>query len=284
MTAREVGLDLGSVRGECVHPIPTTSATPLATSRNVATTSPLSELAGADSTLPNPASVLEQRKDLIQATQPIVIITESGREMMAGMLTAATESAQGLLLTVAEVVGMGCTHSPRTEPKSKPTSLAVILYALEAKLNAILDKLTHIIGGKSECDVELLKPILEEIHTILVAVFEEVKGLIGLSIEVILTFEGAVLSIEKVTSILVAVLVLLFKIIALICGVLNAAGLKVVAALLASISAVVANILGVIFHVLVDLLACLRPHLDDIIKILIKLEFEAVLKVLQVHQ
>jgi len=261
-----------------------TSATPLATSRNVATTSPLSELAGADSTLPNPASVLEQRKDLIQATQPIVIMTESGRAMMAGMLTAATESAEGLLLTVAEVVGMGCTHSPRTEPKSKPTSLAVILYALEAKLNAILDKLTHIIGGKSECDVELLKPILEEIHAILVAVFEEVKGLIGLSIEVILTFEGAVLSIEKVASILVTVLALLFKIIALICGVLNAAGLKVVAALLASISAVVANILGVIFHVLVDLLACLRPHLDDIIKILIKLEFEAVLKVLQVHQ
>jgi hypothetical protein len=85
--------------------------------------------------------VLEQRKDLIQATQPIVIMTESGREMMAGMLTAATESAEGLLLTVAKVVGLG-EHCARTEPESKPTSLAVILYALEAKLNIILDKLS----------------------------------------------------------------------------------------------------------------------------------------------
>jgi hypothetical protein len=119
-----------------------TSATPLATPRDVATTTPLSGLAAAGGTLPKPASVLEQRKDLIDATQPIVIITDSGKQMMAGMLTAATQSAEGLLLTVAEVVGFGCAHSPRTEPKSKPTSLAVILYALEAKLNIILDKLS----------------------------------------------------------------------------------------------------------------------------------------------
>jgi hypothetical protein len=260
-----------------------TSASPLATPRDIATSNPLNGAVGVAGVLPGRA--LEQRKDFTDATRPIVVITESGKQMMTGMLVAAAETAEGLLITVADVIGLGSGHEHEHEHHKrtdKPTSLPLILLKLEADLKVILQKIISVIGGKDHCDVDLLKPLLEEVHALLAIVLEDVKGLIGLAIEVILCLDGKVLAVVDVAKILAAVLALLCKILVLICGVLDAVGLKAIAALLASISTVVAAILHVVFELVVDLLHCLSPLIGDVVKILINLKLDAILDVLKV--
>jgi len=258
-----------------------TSASPLATPRDIATSNPLNGAVGVAGVLPGRA--LEQRKDFTDATRPIVVITESGKQMMTGMLVAAAETAEGLLITVADVIGLGSGHEHEHHKRTdKPTSLPLILLKLEADLKVILQKIISVIGGKDHCDVDLLKPLLEEVHALLAIVLEDVKGLIGLAIEVILCLDGKVLAVVDVAKILAAVLALLCKILVLICGVLDAVGLKAIAALLASISTVVAAILHVVFELVVDLLHCLSPLIGDVVKILINLKLDAILDVLKV--
>jgi len=170
-------------------------------------------------------------------------------------------------------------HGKRGEPKPEPDSLPVILLALEAKLQDISKRLIDLVGEKTNCDVEIVSPILKELHSILLAVVASLTALIGLPLKVVLALSGKILTTLDIANLLCKVLTLLTSILVLV---VKAVGLGAATPLITLIAGVVAQILTVVLKLVVDLLPVLVPLLKEVIAILIKLKLGAILTVLKV--
>ncbi|KAG6838433.1 hypothetical protein C0991_011679 [Blastosporella zonata] len=106
---------------------------------------------------------------------------------------------------------------------------------------------TAIVKGKVNVDVELLKPIIADVHDILAGALVSVKLLIGSPVDFILTLDGKVLAAVDVCHILISVLVLVHSILACVLHVVAAASIKVVTPLIAAVASVLVEVLVVIF-------------------------------------
>jgi len=186
---------------------------------------------------------------------------------------AAAESSAGSASGAAGGVG------PRG---AKPDSLPVVLNRLVGKLEALLAKLTHECGSKTDVEPSLLKPILEELNMILGEALAAVKLLVGLPLDVILRLAGKILAAIDIAHILCTVLGLVCSILLLVIKVLGPAGALVVAPLIQAIAALVVDLLTVILGLVSGLLPCLVPLLGAIVSELIALKLWPILDCLKI--
>ncbi|KAG6829153.1 hypothetical protein H0H87_012491 [Tephrocybe sp. NHM501043] len=134
-----------------------------------------------------------------------------------------------------------------TEREEAPASLPVILIDVKAKLEVVLGQLKALVDGKVNVDIEVLKPIIEDVRVIIAGALVSVKLIVGHPVEFILSLDGKVLAAVDVCQILISVLVLVHAILACVLHVVAAASIKIVAPLIAGVAAVLANLLVVIF-------------------------------------
>ncbi|KAG6840027.1 hypothetical protein C0991_009493, partial [Blastosporella zonata] len=114
-------------------------------------------------------------------------------------------------------------------------SLPAILVSVQAKLQTVSGELTALVNGKVNVDVEILKPVIAEVHDIVAGAVVSVKLLVGSPVDFILTLDGKVLAAVDVCHILVSVLVLVHSILALVLEVVASVSIKVVTPLIAAI-------------------------------------------------
>ncbi|KAG6853753.1 hypothetical protein C0991_001769 [Blastosporella zonata] len=126
-------------------------------------------------------------------------------------------------------------------------SLPAILVSVQAKLQTVSGELTALVNGKVNVDVEILKPVIAEVHDIVAGAVVSVKLLVGSPVDFILTLDGKVLAAVDVCHILVSVLVLVHSILSLVLQVVASVSIKVVAPLIAAIGSLLVELLVCIF-------------------------------------
>ncbi|KAG6824436.1 hypothetical protein H0H93_002034, partial [Arthromyces matolae] len=101
---------------------------------------------------------------------------------------------------------LSATPTKRDADASTPPSLPVLLVAAQSALQSVHKHLNDVVGDKTTVDVELLKPILAQVSTIVSALLKAVKNLIGFAASDVLAYKGKVLAASDVAQLLISVL------------------------------------------------------------------------------
>ncbi|KAG6916221.1 hypothetical protein DXG01_007804 [Tephrocybe rancida] len=182
------------------------------------------------------------------------------------------------LETLLANLGLG-GEDKREEAKSLP----VILLDVKAKLEVVTGTLKALVDGKTDIDVEKVKPIIESVRVILCGAVASVKLIIGHPIEFILSLDGKVLAAIDVCHILIAVLALVYAILACVLHVVAAASVHIVTPLIAGVATVLVELLVCIFVDLkVGIFAAIGPLLTpEILKLWAGINLDIVVAVLK---
>ncbi|KAG6830990.1 hypothetical protein H0H92_013462 [Tricholoma furcatifolium] len=171
---------------------------------------------------------------------------------------SAVAGAAGLLGVVSGV--------PLSSRDTSLQSLPVILNNVQTQLHTLTTQLNTVVNGQTAVNADVLKPVIANLHAILISATASAKLLVGQPVAVILALNGQVLAAVDVAHILVSVLALVYGILATVLHVAAPAALSIVTPLVAAVGTLVVNLLAVIFVQLnVGIFAAIGPLLTPAI-------------------
>ncbi|EKM77736.1 hypothetical protein AGABI1DRAFT_115011 [Agaricus bisporus var. burnettii JB137-S8] len=205
-----------------------------------------------------------------------------------------TLNANGVALSNRDVSGVAAPapeslnvpHPGRGEPAQVAEhSVVQIIVDVTAEIRPLCDKLSAAISGDVEVKVavDTSLQILGEIKGSLVKAKVDIEAAIAAGVD-LLVLDGKTLAVHVVAQILAVLIVIVTTVLGLVVKVCASANVEALVSLMVEINFCLADIIGLVVKICVGLLVELKPLVECIVNILIKLDLKALIKVLAVVQ
>ncbi|KAK7462996.1 hypothetical protein VKT23_007577 [Stygiomarasmius scandens] len=148
-------------------------------------------------------------------------------------------------------------------------SLPDIITGITTDISPLIDQLKGL--SAVDCTVEKITPIVDEIKVIVNGAIVDVKALVGVSIDVVLTTADGVLSLVNLCQLISTLFTLIFGCFGIVLKIVASVEYDGVCGLFAEVGVLLATLLQLIFGIVGGLLVIIRPLLTVCISVIIEL-------------